>query len=345
MWSSAVVVGGQIKLSDICALDGFEESAERRLGAVVVGETSEPGGSRLIHLNDVRAMLDREGVNMAEVTLRGSMRCAVSRPATADCGNANTDAALSSRATQEKPGTNSARSTVDGHHARSTLSLRHSVQQYFDREFTRYGGRAKVIFDHTSDQVLNLTGPTFQFNVRRRGGASPGLAQLEVDVLTEGRIVQTVPLVAQVTMIRPTLVARRAVNQGATLTSSDVELISMTFTRLDELGFTEATEAIGQRARRMLPAGSVIEPSVLEAVPLVMRGQIVKVISVNSGIEVAMAGKAVQEGLWGEIITVRVGERKGTEVAARVVGPGKVQMGGVVARRVDGETVAKGGVR
>ncbi|UCC32755.1 MAG: flagellar basal body P-ring formation protein FlgA [Phycisphaerales bacterium] len=337
LWPSAVVVEDTARLADLAELRGFDRETESMLAKLKVTGAPPPGGSRVIHMNLIRSVLTAGGANMATVTLSGATQCAVTRPsemvATAGADRSPTLPGhrqgkadrVSAGAPTSKPST-----------------LRQAVFDYFNGEFARYGGRADVVFDRTSDQVLDLSGPAYQFRVRRRNGPRLGLIQLEVDVLADGRTVQTVPLVVQVSMIRRVVVARRAVNQGATIKTSDVELIPLSFARLDKLGIDDIAHVVGQRSKRFISAGSVVDPGVIESVPLVMRGQLVTLTSVAGAIRVVTTAKAVQDGLLGETVTISVTDNKRMELDAVVVGPGAVQIGpGLVLERT--ARVALGG--
>jgi len=199
--------------------------------------------------------------------------------------------------------------------------------EFLDSGLAPYGGTAEVVFDRTSNQTLDLTGPAYSFAVTRRGDEVLGLISLEVDVRAKGKSVQNVPLVVQVSMKRPTVVTRKTVNQGAPIGATDVEVKSMTFKKVDSLGAREAGEVIGQRAKRYIPAGAVLEPAMLEPVPLVLRGQIVTLVSHVGGITVVTSGKAMQHGLLGEVIRVQASEQTSGELEGAVIGVGKVQIG------------------
>ncbi len=339
LWPSAVVVDDSVRLSDLAELRAFDAETERKLGQLVVTDAPAPGGSRIVHLEMVRSVLARNGANMATVTLRGATQCALSRPADLALHSVQADATLSiddfrsgsNVSTSESP--TGAADSVDGLANSGRSTLRQAVINHFHAELTRFGGRADVVFDRTSDQVLALSGPTYQFRVRRHGGPQLGLIQLEVDVLADGRVVQAVPLVAQVSMVRRVVIARRAVNQDATVKASDVELVPVSFTRLEKLGMDDPVQAVGQRAKRFIAAGSVLDSTVLESVPLVMRGQLVTLTSVSGAVKVVTTAKATQDGLLGETIKVRAADNRRIELDTVVVGPGAVQIGSGLAGR------------
>lgn len=322
LWPSAVVVDDTARLADLAELRGFDGETESMLAKLKVTGAPPPGGSRVIHMNLIRSVLTAGGANMAMVTLSGATQCAVTRPS-------ETVATAAADRSPSLPGRRQGK--ADGVSAGAPKSkpstLRQAVFDHFNGEFVRYDGRADVVFDHTSDQVLDLSGPAYQFRVRRRNSSPLGLVQLEVDVLADGRTAQTVPLVVQVSMIRRVVVARRAVNQGATIKTSDVELIPLSFSRLDKLGVDDIAYVVGQRTKRFISAGSVVDPGVIESVPLVTRGQFVILTSVVGAVRVVTTAKAMQDGLLGETVTVRATDNKRVELDAVVVGPGAVQIG------------------
>ena len=322
VWPSAVVVDESVRLGDLCELSGFNIETERALQSFVVAKAPPESGSRLIHIDMIRRAVATAGANMATVTLSGATQCAVTRP-TAPAG------ASQSGYTSASTGNGGGNGTVGGEGALrdSRPTLRQAVVDYFSTEFARYGGKPEVVFDRTSEQVLDLSGSQYEFRVRRRGGSPLGLTPLEVDVLSEGKTIQTVPLVVQVTMLRHAVGARRSISQGATIRPEDVHLVAMSFTRLDKLGLEDTVMAVGQRAKRFIPGGTLLEPSMLEQVPLVLRGQLVQLVSVAGSIRVVTAAKATDDGLLGEVIRVRALDNKRVEYDAKVTGVGQVQIG------------------
>ena len=358
LWSAAVIVDDTVRLLDLCELRGFDPETERMLAELVVTDAPPPGGSRVIHLEMIRTLLAASGANMAMVTMGGATRCAVTRPSDAVSESdsvahdrvahgfsrgvfalkrwATRPRALTGRVQPKRWATRPGGSTAPSIRIRTssahagdmnTSTLQQAIIDYFDGELARYGGTADIVFDHTSQQLLDLSSPAYQFKVRRRGGAPLGLIQLEVDVLAKGRTLQTVPLVVQVSLIRRVVIASRSVNQGATIHASDVAQVPLSFTRLDKLGIDDVARTIGQRAKRFISAGSLVDPGMLESVPLVTRGQLVRLTSVAGAVRVVTSAKALRDGLLGETITVRSADKKRVELDAVVVGPGTVRIG------------------
>lgn len=330
LWPSAIVVEDVVRMGDVCEFRGFSEASERKLVQIVVADAPPAGGSRSISVDDIRAFLSGSGANMATITLRGATNCEIARPSRiVEETLSATKPALHSPAADSAVPTDSHVEAPGGSlgEATSKHSLKHAVMEHFNSELARYGGRADLTFDRTSEQVLNLSGPMYDFRVRRRGGKPIGLTPLEIDVVVQGRTVQTVPLVVNVTMTRRVAVVRRTINLGATIRAGDIEMMTLTFHRLESLGVDDSALVIGQRAKRVIPSGGMIETSMLEQVPLVLRGQLVTLISVSGAIRVVTTAKAAQEGLLGAVIKVRAVDNKRVEFDATVTGPAEVRLG------------------
>jgi flagella basal body P-ring formation protein FlgA len=108
----------------------------------------------------------------------------------------------------------------------------------------------------------------------------------------------------------------------------DVHVVAISFAQLDKLGVEDEAMVVGQRAKRFIPAGTLLELSMLEAVPIVTRGQLVRLESVAGSVRVVTTAKAAEDGLLGELIKVKAADEKRVEFDAKVVGPGEVQIGG-----------------
>lgn len=330
VFTHAVVVDDTIRLSDVAELRGFAADEELTLRALAIAQSPSRGGSRLVHVDSVRDALRRGHANLARVLFIGAARCTVRRPLSpkAPTSGAQTRTSGLFQGQNEKGQAESfQRNTSKGP---SSETLRAAVIEFFNRELSHSQGRAEVVFHNAQDQVLNLTRPTYDFRIRKRGGNILGLVQLNVDLFANGEQLQTVSLVAQVSLVRQELVARRAINRGATIGASDVELVSTIHTRPAPAALNEPALVVGQRAKRFIPRGTLIEPAMYASVPLVTRGQLVTLTSVSGAIRVVTTAQAASEGLLGETIRVRTTDKSRLQLDAVVVGPGRVQIGGRV---------------
>lgn len=342
----AVVIHPEIRVCDVAEPEGFTPAEQEELCDVVVADAPVAGGSRIVPLSKVREALAANGVNLARTSIVGATRCDVARPvehnasSTVDPGSMSTPASTL-RGRVDDASDASRRAGSDSHAAgagrginnetalavNDATTLRSFVVSHFNREVSRYGGRADVVFDRGAEDVLRLSGPEYTFSMRQRKGPVLGLVSLEIDLIHDGVLVQTLPVVARVTMVRPALLARRAINQGATVGTGDVEVSERTHDRVDDLPLSDGASAVGLRASRFIPAGAALDMDALEQAPVVLRGQLVALKSSIGGVSVVTTAKAAEDGLLGQSIRVRAPDNKRVEFDAIVIGPGRVQVG------------------
>jgi flagella basal body P-ring formation protein FlgA len=345
--AEAVVVEDVMRIGALCDLAGFDYETELKLARLVVTDAPEEGSFKEVHIDQVRAALAEAGHNLAQVTLGGAIECKAVRPSRPQPQTPAQD--QSSDTTERTQAFNTGRPRVQPAHATGNsnaagTSLREAVVKFFNEELTRFGGRADVVFGQTDSQVLELCSPPFDFVVRRRGGSDLGTVHLEISVLAEGEVVQRIPLTVSARMVREVVVARGPINQEAVIRESDLTTARMSFTRLDRLGLCDPSLVVGQRAKRFIAAGDKIEMELLEQVPLVVRGQLVTLVSSVGGIEVVTTAKAMGNGYLGDGIAVRDANDRRRSFDGTIIGPGKVRVGSGTAL-VDSEKVALGSKR
>jgi len=329
LWPTAVVVGDQVRLGDLCELAGFDAELHEQLRTTVVVSSPPPGGSTAITLGVLRGVLTGAGVNMAETIVKGATECGVRRPRVLPV---------------VQTGRAAAQQQDNGPQSPAPATLRDVVVEFFEHELSRYDGRPQVDFGREAAALLELSGPDYTFEIRRRSNRPLGLIDLEIDVLREGRRVQQVELQPVVILARRVVVARRAINQGAQVKAEDLHLTEMTFDRLDRLGLADLNQVIGQRSRRFIRPATMLDPRDLEMVPLVERGQLVTVRSTIGSVVVETAAKATEPGGFGDTIELRDTRRRGRRLIGVVTAPRQVELrggGGVAPDR--GPRLARAG--
>lgn len=80
---------------------------------------------------------------------------------------------------------------------------------------------------------------------------------------------------------------------------------------------------IGMASTRALRAGAVVRQSQLAALPLVKRGELVRILVRREQVEVSMTGEAMEAGARGALVRVR--NANGRVIGARVTGAGTVE--------------------
>lgn len=104
---------------------------------------------------------------------------------------------------------------------------------------------------------------------------------------------------------RDVLALARPMRRGALLAAGDLERVAVDTQRLQQGWFTEPEEVAGRRLARSAGAGTVLNHSLIEYVPLIESGQSVTLVAGAGGIAVRAPGKALSEGAEGDRIRVR----------------------------------------
>lgn len=349
IWPTAVVVADEILVSDVCQLRGVEASLSETLARTVVTEAPVAGGTRIVDVRMIRDALVSGGANLSTLIVSGARECVVSRPGMSTLQPDSAVSAVRVNESDPRGGLVSGATSVTGEmepssgvattnsisgvpttrvaqRVSASGSLRSAVVEFFKREIGHLGDAVDVEFDRAAGAALDLSGSDFEFAVRRKAGSRPDATQVEVDVVRDGRVVQTASLNVRVTLHRQVVTARRPINQGATIRSGDVILRPMTFQRFENLGFNDEAQCVGQRARRFIAEGSPVDAQSVESVPLVAKGQLVTLTSVCGSVRVVSTGRAAREGRLGETIPIRAADDSKSELEAVVVGPGKVEI-------------------
>ncbi len=330
LWPEVVVVNDVVTVSDVCAIEGIASKQQAVISGVVLMASPAPGGSSVLNMNTLRKALADSGVNLVAHSVRGAVQCAIRRPTNMEVPSHN-EVKRDGAPTPTFVGmTDFDAGQTGGTSEDAPQSLRDAVERYFTMQFARYGGVADLNFDRAAESMLDLSGAEYDFVVSHRGQSPLGLVRVNVSVMVKGHEVQVVPLIVSVTMLRDVVVARMPINDKAVVSANDVEIVRMAFTRLERIGLADTARVIGQRAKRYLRAGNVIEQNDLEALPLVARGQIVTLESVVGAISIVTSAKATESGYLGDVITLRDTRDRRLEHEGVVTGPGRVRVGGAI---------------
>lgn len=121
----------------------------------------------------------------------------------------------------------------------------------------------------------------------------------------------------------PAVHAEGIIDRGQTLTANDLKLQRINVAKARRGYYNQIEEVVGLAAKRRIRAGQTITPALLEQAMAVKRGQPVKIVASNEGIEASTSGEALADGQPGDVIRVRnVGS--GKVIDAKVLEDGVV---------------------
>jgi flagella basal body P-ring formation protein FlgA len=321
------------------------------------------GGADLASVGLVGASRCR--VSRPVVRTVGKPKAADVVPVARDESQVESDAAAAAKkrpaprreATRREPASRRPAARSDTHDAQSAVpktrqpgerTLETVLQEYLTARLSRQAGGVELRFSPANRADLMLSAERFEFTVQASGPVQPGLVTLDVeavardeaDMADEAASVDEVdsaeveprriPIVAEVAVLRAVVVARRAINRGRVVETGDLSVEERRFTSAREIGLTETSAAVGQRAREFIQPGRMLTAGLVESPPVVHRGETVTIWIRRGGVVVKSSGKAQGAGGLGDVVSVR---RDGTKrhsdlIEAVVTGPATVTISG-----------------
>lgn len=312
IWPTAVVSAPEVRLRDVASIRGGNAWTAARLAEVVVNPQPPEYGMIVVDLAAVRSAIAGSKLNAAHVRLIGASACAV-RCIRREPGDPPAAPSADAVPTVDSPPIASAEArrepaaapvTFDGPPAAAN-SLEAAVREFVARRLPIDGGRVSIRFSAASASNLRQAEVGARFNVRSRERVPLGLVGFDVTVERAAQRDQALSVFAEVSLTRPVVVARRAINRGRVISSDDVALEERTFARADDLGITDARVALGQEAKNFIRPGGLVLVRDLRHAPLVRRGDLVHVISRRGALTIKSVARAVGEGGLGDAVTVR----------------------------------------
>lgn len=308
---SAVAAGGKLTLADVLDFSKSDPALLAAIGEKPVSAAAERPTGEVTH-EVLVARLRELGVNMARVTVSGSLACRVEQPAPAAAkpDDANEVTPLVREGAGEKP-----------------VTLADAIRAQIADQLAPLHGEIDVNFEAAGREFLELTTPPFEFAIRGPRGAQLGVQEFSVSIRRDGRMVRAIRIGAIVKMTRKVVVASKAINVGTFIRPDSLELSERTFSSNEELGIEQSERLVGQQAAAFLQPGQIVRLRDIKAVDLVKRSQSVTVIG-DGAIQLRLTGVALDSGGYGETVRIGVGDKKGhkREVRGTVTGVATVKL-------------------
>ncbi len=309
--AQAAVAGRTVSLADVLSFAQADpQIVEQIADQPAVAELGATAKVVVTHAQVVRR-LDELGVNLSRVLVSGALQCEVTldaAPVAATPAASNTDAAAGPLLRAAAPsGTPGAKTLAD------------IVREHVNRELAPLGEVADLAFERAGQEYLALTTPPWDFTVSSAGGDKLGLRELRVTVRRDGRLHQTVHVMAQVRVARQVVVAQRPLSIGNIVRRDDLTFETRVFEREGALGVTRVEEVIGQEVKRFIPGGEMVQPDALRARALVQRSQPVTVTGDGESVQIRLTGEALDSGSYGDTVRVRIGDGRRRQQVLRGV--------------------------
>jgi len=335
LWSTATVTDPEIRLEQIACVTG--DAAEViALKKLVLSLPFKGDNSLTLRAWEIAQRISDAGFDAARVDVIGAARCVI-----------HTISTKLENSTQTKTIEKNRPADVITETA-APASLEGKIREMITRNLANKGlpknSQIKIDFNPTLRELLSLTTPPYTFDIQchQRSPVWMGLVGFKVKIYRGSELLQTVPVLAQVTVKAPVLVAARTINSKAQLTRSDVDTTLREIGNLNSRFLTNLDITGNQQAKKMIPLGSILTADMFEPLPLVKRGSLITVVYLKNGLEIKMVGKALQPGFINETIPVR-NERSKEIFRAKVIGADEARVEENLAAETAKGTAPAGG--
>ncbi|HAT30997.1 MAG TPA: flagella basal body P-ring formation protein FlgA [Janthinobacterium sp.] len=194
-------------------------------------------------------------------------------------------------------------------------------------QLARQAALAKLLEPHFEVTVVNRARPL------PACGAAPTVEALDVRLPNRMRFavvcLDSGPGAWKVEfLVRASISARVAVSAGPVAAGVPLTAPQLALERRDISAIADSTPDLsvvaGMASRRALRAGEVLRLSQLATPPVILRGDMVRIVARRERVEVSMAGEALEAGAPGALLRVR-NSTSGTVIRARVLQAGVVE--------------------
>ena len=153
-------------------------------------------------------------------------------------------------------------------------------------------------------QILVPAGP-HSLELSFAGNKRKGKVELILDIRNEARVLRHIPLVINLRVEEPVLVATGRIERDQPLGPDNAKIEMRETTSFNETVFGDPARLMGRLAKVTLMPGRVITPLVVAVPPAVKRGQEAKIVYRNGAVSVTADAVCRQDGQPGQIITAK----------------------------------------
>lgn len=278
-----------IRLGDIA---GFDEETEmsRALASQIVGQAPAPGEKISLHSLDVKQLLDADQALPREIHWTGSPDVSVIRLG-------------------ETIGPEKIKGIIANY-------LRRNQNNLPDAEVRFIPGALPLPF--------TLPRGELSWEVIPSNPSILGSSRVSIIFRVDGKVVKNMSVRGNIEALAEVVVAATALRRGEILSLRDLTTRVMDIGSLDKPGL-DTKDLVGKKLQRTLRAGSPVLLSMVEALPVVRRGERVKMVINSGALHLTATGLAHSDGALDQMIRVQNISSNKT-VYCRVAAPGIVEV-------------------
>ncbi|MBK6402838.1 MAG: flagellar basal body P-ring formation protein FlgA [Rhodocyclaceae bacterium] len=198
------------------------------------------------------------------------------------------------------------------------VPVKHAIEEFLRVQVAGLPG--EVTFTVGAVDANNQLTSCARFDVSLPPGARPwGRTNVTVRCMDQAGWSMFVPV--HVRVVSDYLVTARPLAQGQSLTSADLARQRGDLSTLPAGILTDEQQALGRTARLSIGAGRPLRGDMLQQPLVVQQNQTVRVVTAGPGFQVANEGRALNNGLAGQVVQVRLGNG---QIVSGIARPGGV---------------------
>jgi flagella basal body P-ring formation protein FlgA len=151
-----------------------------------------------------------------------------------------------------------------------------------------------------------------------------GSARMAIIFRVDGRVVKNISLLGQLEALAQVVVSTKALAKGTILHPDQLTTVTMDLTGLNGAS-SQPAALFGKRLTRSLRSGSPVLATMIEELPLVRRGEPVRIVLSAGPMQLTALGLAHSDGRPGEVIRVQ-NSSSNKILHCRVTAPGQVEV-------------------
>jgi flagella basal body P-ring formation protein FlgA len=152
----------------------------------------------------------------------------------------------------------------------------------------------------------------------------PSVVRVGIDL--DGETLRKMSITADVRIHMPVLVAAYNLKRGEQIESTFFEITKSDVTKLRGVYYTDQNELKDLRMVRSLSAGDVLTDQHIERIPIIKRGEFIRILARGDLFEVTTEGTAMQDGGKGDLIRVKNVD-SGKVIRGHVIDSGLIEVG------------------
>ncbi len=286
-----VVDQDTVCLSDVAAFTGVTQLQLKKLGAVVVAKSPQPGQTRFVGVDYIRIRLKKAGIDTASMFFKGPQDVRITRRA----------AVL------------------------PTERIERAVETAI-RGRMPWKNENVAISGITLNKNIKLpTGKLTYRIVPSRNEDYLGQTMLAIHLFVDGEPVRKIRVTATIAVMADVVTVIRPLGKHQHIQRGDLSVERRDLTDLPSDIISRIEDAVGNRVTRMVYPNTVLQPGMIALPPLVKRGDIVKIVASTGLMTITATGMVKQKGCKGEMVRV-MNTDSNRIITARVTGPGAVEV-------------------